>query len=138
MRNILDKFRGAYLRFMSGRYGADQLNMALLITALTLSVIGALTHWTILSLLSNVLVIVALWRMLSKNRYKRASENAAYMQRTLQARKMATEWQNRFKNRKQFRYFVCPKCKMRLRVPRGVGRITITCKSCGEKFDKTA
>ena len=138
MRNILDKIRSAYTRFMSGRYGADQLNMALLVSALVLSVIGALTHWTILSLIANVLVIVCLWRMLSKDRYKRASENSAYMQKTMQAQKMAIEWQNRFKNRKQYRYFVCPKCKMRLRVPRGVGNITVTCKSCGNKFDKKA
>ena len=42
------------------------------------------------------------------------------------------------KNSKKYRYFSCPKCKMRLRVPRGVGNVTITCKGCGEKFDKKA
>ena len=45
---------------------------------------------------------------------------------------------NRVKNGKKYRYFTCPQCKKRLRVPRGVGNITITCKGCGNKFDKKA
>ena len=45
---------------------------------------------------------------------------------------------NRLKNGKKYRYFTCPKCKQRLRVPRGVGSVTITCKNCGTKFDKKA
>lgn len=37
---------------------------------------------------------------------------------------------------KEHKYFKCPKCKARLRVPKGRGRITVTCPRCGNKFDK--
>ena len=135
---FFDKIRAGFARFMAGRYGTDQLNFALLIVSLAGSIIGSLTGLGILTLLADVLLIVMLWRMLSKDRYRRAHENQVYLEKTYGARRAATEWVNRVKNSKKYRYFVCPKCKKRLRVPRGVGKVTITCKDCGTKFDKKA
>lgn len=135
---FFDKIRAGFARFMAGRYGTDQLNFALLIVSLAGSIIGSLTGLGILTLLADVLLIVMLWRMLSKDRYRRAHENQVYLEKTYGARRAATEWVNRVKNSKKYRYFVCPKCKKRLRVPRGVGKMTITCKDCGTKFDKKA
>ena len=89
-------------------------------------------------MMADALILLALFRMLSKNRYKRAQENSDYLQRTYGVTKRANEWVNRMKNSKKYRYFSCPQCKMRLRVPRGVGNVTITCKGCGHKFDKKA
>jgi len=34
------------------------------------------------------------------------------------------------------RIYKCPKCKQPLRVPRGKGKILITCQNCGNKFQK--
>ncbi len=135
---FFDKIRASFARFMSGRYGADQLGMTMVITALILTVLGSLAGNWILRLLSDVLLILMLVRMLSKDRYKRAHENQVYLEKTGRIRQSATEWLNRMKNSRKYRYFVCPKCKKRLRVPRGVGNVTITCKGCGEKFDKKA
>lgn len=135
---FFDKIRAGFARFMAGRYGADQLNMTLVIASLVLSIVGSIAKLGILTLLADVLLIVMFFRMLSKDRYRRAHENQVYLQKTYGARKAATEWANRVKNSKKYRYFVCPKCKKRLRVPRGVGSITITCKGCGNKFDKKA
>ena len=42
------------------------------------------------------------------------------------------------KNIKQYKYFTCPKCKSRLKLPRGVGEVTVTCGKCGEKIKKKA
>ena len=92
----------------------------------------------VVTLLADALLIWMFFRMLSKNRYKRQHENQMYLQKTYKARQSATEWMNRVKNSKKYRYFTCPQCKKRLRVPRGVGSITITCKGCGNKFDKKA
>ena len=135
---FFNKLRAGFARFMAGRYGTDQLNFTLLIASLVMSVVGAIAHVGILTLLADVLLIVMLFRMLSKDRYRRAHENQVYLEKTYRARKAATEWSNRVKNGKKYRYFVCPKCKKRLRVPRGVGNVTITCKDCGTKFDKKA
>ena len=135
---FIDRIRASFARFMSGRYGADQLNMALLWTALIMSIIGSIAGVGIITILADVLLVLMFVRMLSKDRYKRAHENQVYLQKTEKVRRGVSEWANRMKNRKKYRYFSCPKCKMRLRVPRGVGSITITCKDCGTKFDKKA
>ena len=136
--SFLDKLRASLARFMAGRYGVDQLSYAMVIAALVLTVLGALMRVGLFTLLADALLIVSFVRMLSKNRVKRAQENQLYLQKTLGVRKGSREWLNRMKNSKQYRYFVCPKCKSRLRVPRGVGNVTITCKSCGNRFDKKA
>ena len=135
---FLNKIRAAFSRFMSGRYGTDQLNMTMLWTALIMSIIGSLTKVGLITLMADALLLLMFFRMLSKDRYKRQHENQMYLQKTYKLTQGLTEWVNRMKNSKKYRYFTCPKCKKRLRVPRGVGSITITCKGCGNKFDKKA
>ena len=135
---FLNKIRAAFSRFMSGRYGTDQLNMTMLWTALIMSIIGSITKVGLITLMADALLLLMFFRMLSKDRYKRQHENQMYLQKTYKLTQGMTEWVNRMKNSKKYRYFTCPKCKKRLRVPRGVGSITITCKGCGNKFDKKA
>ena len=135
---FFDKLRAGYARFMSGRTGVDQLSYAMVIGALVMSIVGGLAGIGLLTLMADALILLAFFRMLSKNRLKRAQENANYLQRTQKLRRGMSEWSNRMKNSTEYHYFTCPKCKARLRVPRGVGNVTITCKSCGNKFDKKA
>ena len=87
---------------------------------------------------ADALLLLAIFRMFSKDRCRRAHENQVYLEKTQKVRRAATEWVNRVKNSRKYHYYTCPKCKQRLRVPRGVGNITITCKQCGTKFDKKA
>ena len=135
---FFDKIRSSFASFMAGRYGADQLGMTMLWTALILSIVGSFSRLGLLTLMADALLLLMFWRMLSKDRLKRQHENQTYLQKTYGARKAVTEWIHRVKNGKKYRYFTCPQCKKRLRVPRGVGNITITCKGCGNKFDKKA
>ena len=135
---FFDKFRAAVSRFMSGRYGSDQLNLTMVIGALIVTTIGSLTGVYFLTLAADALLLLAIFRLFSKDRYRRAHENQVYLEKTQKVRRAATEWVNRVKNSRKYHYYTCPKCKQRLRVPRGVGNITITCKQCGTKFDKKA
>lgn len=135
---FFDKFRAAVSRFMSGRYGSDQLNLTMVIGALIVTTIGSLTGVYFLTLAADALLLLAIFRMFSKDRCRRAHENQVYLEKTQKVRRAATEWVNRVKNSRKYHYYICPKCKQRLRVPRGVGNITITCKQCGTKFDKKA
>ena len=135
---FFDKFRAAVSRFMSGRYGSDQLNLTMVIGALIVTTIGSLIGVYFLTLAADTLLLLAIFRMFSKDRYRRAHENQVYLEKTQKVRRAATEWVNRVKNSRKYHYYTCPKCKQRLRVPRGVGNITITCKQCGTKFDKKA
>lgn len=138
MNNLLYRLRAGFARLMAGRYGVDQLSYAMVIASLVVTLLGGLLRAPILSLLADALLLLTFFRMFSRNRVKRAQENQLYLQKTLAVRKPLGEWINRLKNGKKYRYFVCPKCRTRLRVPRGVGNVTITCKQCGERFDKKA
>ena len=135
---FLDKIRAAFSRFMSGRYGVDQLGTAMLWTSIIATLISSFTGVRLIALMADALLIVMFIRMFSKDRYRRQHENQVFLQKTYGMRKSVTEWANRVKNGKKYRYFTCPQCKKRLRVPRGVGSITITCRGCGNKFDKKA
>ncbi len=122
MKRIGQWFR----QFMMGRYGTDKLNMCLLWTAVIVMVVSLF-----LPKISGLLTIVyyglmfwALYRTFSRNTYKRYQENRKFL-----------SLQDRFKDR-QHRYFSCPKCRQTVRVPRGKGKIAITCPKCREKFIK--
>lgn len=127
--------RSWFQRFMSGRYGFDQLGGFLCIVSFILVIVGA---WVspVLYWLGLILLIYSYFRVLSRNRSKRYAENLKYL--TLQNK--VVDWANRhilrFKQRKQYRYFRCPQCGQQLRVPRGRGKIFITCPKCHNQFIK--
>ena len=123
---------------MQGRYGADALNLAILVASLAVTLIGSLTGLHFLVFFADAGIIVAFFRMLSRDREKRMAENRWYLTHTQKPRREIAQWLERRKNSKQYHYYTCPKCHERLRVPRGVGNVTITCRKCGEKFDKKA
>ena len=121
MRNFLR-------RFMMGRYGTDKLNMAILVVGLICSVIALINPIPsldmLLTVLSYGLMFWAIFRCLSRNTYKRYQENRKYLRLV-----------ERLKDR-EHRYFDCPRCRQPVRVPRGKGKISITCPKCKEKFIK--
>lgn len=121
-RNLRYKFN----QFMMGRYGSDKLNMALLITSVALSIIGAVIPWLklVFVVISYGLMIWAIYRMFSRKTYKRYQENRKFLQLFERIRD------------KEHRYFDCPRCRQQVRVPRGKGKISITCPKCREKFIK--
>lgn len=113
---------------MSGRYGTDKLNMVILWTGVVVMVISLFipNEWAqlALSLVYYALLIWALFRCFSRQTYKRYQENRKFLSLI-----------DRIKDR-QHRYFNCPKCRQTVRVPRGKGKISITCPKCREKFIK--
>ena len=127
-RQLTAKLAFGLRTFMAGRYGTDRLNMVILCTGLAASILSSLLKVSGLNvifwLLSYGLMFWAIWRSLSRNTYKRYQENRKFMQIV-----------DRIKDR-QHRYFDCPKCRQTVRVPRGKGKISITCPRCREKFVK--
>lgn len=122
----MQKLKAAFARFMMGRYGTDKLNMLLLLIGLAVTVVAMFVRNDLADLLmmliSYGLMGVVIFRCLSRNIYKRYQENRKYLL-LLQ----------RLKDR-EHRYFDCPKCRQQVRVPRGKGKISITCPKCREKF----
>ena len=102
---FFDKFRAAVSRFMSGRYGSDQLNLTMVIGALIVTTIGSLSGVYFLTLAADALLLLAIFRMFSKDRYRRAHENQVYLEKTQKVRRAATEWVNRVKNSRKYHYY---------------------------------
>ncbi len=127
-RKFSYKFRTGMQHFMMGRYGTDKLNMAILGAGLVVCLISMFVRFPVVNLtlttISYVLMGWAIFRTLSRNTYKRYQENRKYLG-LLQ----------RMKDR-DHRYFDCPRCHQQIRVPKGKGKIAITCPKCGEKFIK--
>lgn len=127
--------RNALSRFMTGRYGTDQLNTALMIAYLALYLISILTSWSVLYWVALVLVFVTLFRCLSRQVDRRREENARFLQLVRPLRRRTKNLITRVRDR-DHRYFKCPNCKQQMRVPRGKGRITVHCRSCGATFEE--
>ncbi len=121
--------------FMAGRYGGDQLNLFLMALYLTLYVIFLFTRLLVFEVLALALITVSIFRSLSRNLERRRAENNRFMQAV---RPVVRRW-NTFRARTQdreHRYFKCPNCGQKMRVPRGKGRITVHCRSCGAVFEE--
>ena len=132
------KFKEGFRRFMAGRYGADSLSQAIIIAGLVLFLLAAFTRIGLFSILAMALYIWAIFRMYSRNGEKRAQENARYLAATRKLRTSVNQALTRLKNRKKYRYFRCPNCHARLRLPRGVGEVTVNCGQCKHSFRKKA
>ena len=78
MDKWLYKLRAGAERLMAGRYGADHLNLAIVFCSLAVTLIGSLTGLRLLVIAADALLLLAFWRMLSRNRDARMAENRAY------------------------------------------------------------
>lgn len=123
-------------RFMSGRNGTDDLSKCCLVVAMAALIISMFSRWTLFYILGWVLLIYAYWRTFSKNVPKRYEENQKYLNFRYQAVVKKEQWKKRFAGRKIYRYFKCPQCRQRVRVPKGKGKICITCPKCRTEFVK--
>ena len=75
-----------------------------------------------------------IFRMFSKNTAARYKENVAY----LKVKNRVVGWyanlRRRIRESKTHRFYKCPTCKTTVRVPKGKGKIRITCPKCGASF----
>ena len=133
---MLEKFK----KFMVGRYGVDQLSNGLNFIFLLFVIIGLLSKKSFFLVLALVPMIYNYYRMFSKNFSKRYNENriytnfmAPYYNWLEKITKKLQKYQNR--DRKNYKYFTCKSCKQELRIPKGKGKVTITCPRCKHSFD---
>jgi len=133
-----EKIRQALRSFAAGRYGYDELSKALFWTGMALYILGAVAGAPLLLVLGLAPYAWALTRMFSKDVSKRMAENRRYLTATGKLRTEARQAVLRQKDRKKHLYFRCPNCKKRLRLPRGVGEVTVNCNYCKHRFSKRA
>lgn len=123
-------------QFMLGRYGADQLGQFLLIIAIICMVISMVFHSRVCNLLSVLLLILCYYRMLSKNHSRRYAENMQYLKYSGKVIGFFKAKKRYFLQLKDYHIYKCPSCKQKIRIPRGKGRISISCPKCHTEFIK--
>ena len=150
--------REKLFRFMQGRYGIDALGKFLVYFGLILALSNMLFRSLIVSFVSLLIWVYAYFRIFSRNYSRRSEENCAYLKVkekvTLFFAKLFPGLMNRgvsgqtggcssrcnsYRGQvvdEQYKVFKCPSCKQKLRVPKGRGKIRITCRRCNTEFVK--
>ncbi len=135
----------------NGRYGNDKLNKALFIAALALGLItlllpsGSKARFVLIGAAA-MFIALCLFRAFSRNFYGRRKENESYLNFEARVKAFFTGENRRAKQQKpkkvidinevkRYKHLICPNCKQQLRVPRGKGKLRVTCTKCGAKFD---
>ena len=123
-------------QFMIGRYGTDGLNQFLSIASLVLLLIAIISRVNLFPYLGAALLIFCYYRTFSRNISKRTEENYKFYTLKDRVDNKFKGWKEQWANRKVYHYYRCPQCRQKLRVPRGRGRIQISCPRCGTQFIK--
>lgn len=139
MNGVLFVIRNFLQRLMYGRYGTDQLNLFLLVVFFLIWLAEVFVRnqiaAAVLSWISLLLAAAMIFRIMSRNYSRRRAENDAF----LKVFGPVIHWFKRKRNQardKDHVYFKCPTCSQTLRVPRGKGKISITCRNCGTVFQE--
>lgn len=121
---------------MYGRYGSDKLNAAIYLLWFILMIINLFVNNIFLYIFTGIPPIIAIWRMLSKNTYKRSRENQIFLKYFAKVKAGVTLQKNKIKHIKTHRYIKCPYCKATIRVPNKKGNHTVCCPKCHKDFKK--
>ena len=133
------RFRQWLQRFFYGRRGPDDFSRFLIIAALVLTVVSwFFTGVANLVIYAVGLAVIAycLFRILSKDLYRRHRENVWYLKQKGVVLRWFRSLKDRWTQRKDYKFFRCPSCHSLLRVPKNKGKLLLTCRKCGNRFEK--
>lgn len=125
----MDKLKWKLQNFMQGRNGLDMCAKTVLIGSLILYCISGVLRNGFLYYLALIGIIYSLFRVFSRNLSKRREENKKLLD-------FVSLNKSRFAQRKEYKIFKCQGCGRNIRVPRGKGKLEITCPICGRKIIK--
>ena len=131
---MLNNFKMKFARFMQGRNGVDQLSQFLNVVVLILLVVSIFTKSIILDWLPFVLMGYMYFRIFSRNIAKRSVENQKFCNMRYDLAIKKNKWKKEREQKKIYRFFRCPMCHQKVRVPKGRGKICITCPKCRQEF----
>ena len=101
-----------------------------------LLLIAIISRINLFTYLGAALLIFCYYRTFSRNISKRTEENYKFYTLKDRVDNKFKGWKEQWANRKVYHYYRCPQCRQKLRVPRGRGRIQISCPRCGTQFIK--
>lgn len=151
----MNNWRAKLYQFMQGRYGFDAFGQFLIIASMVIILLSNFIRFHFVYLAGIALLIYAYFRIISRNIYKRQSENQKYLAIRAKFSRNKNKgtvnpWKKGSTNagygsgaaggneNSQFNFYRCRNCGQTVRVPKGKGTIKITCPSCGNSFvDRT-
>lgn len=126
-----NKIKWYIQRFMIGRNGRDELQVTVAYAALILYIFAPwFDKFLPVPLFRTICwigIFYSLFRFCSKDVNRRREENRKFLQE-LEFLKL------RISMRKTHKIYRCKGCGRKIRVPKGKGKIEITCPLCGKKF----
>jgi len=123
-------------QFMSGRYGVDQLSKVMMYISLALLLISMISGWELLYFVAIILLGYSYFRTFSRNISKRYEENQKFLNWKYRLVVRKDQQKKHWEQRKIYHFYKCPSCKQKVRVPKGKGKICITCPKCKTEFIK--
>lgn len=124
-----------FRQFMQGRYGLDQLYVGMLVLYFILLFFSRWFMPELMTGLMTLVIILAVFRMFSKNIVVRQRENAVYLRVVNGMKHTGKKLLQRIKDIPTKRYRKCPNCAVTLRLPRKRGRHKTTCPKCQTSFE---
>ena len=128
--------REKFARFMMGRNGVDELARFESIFVWVLLLVSIFSRMWIFDLLAMALIVHMYFRILSRDVSKLYEENQKYVNFRYNAVVKWDKKKKRIAQRRNYRFYKCPMCRQEVRVPKGHGKIQITCPKCRETFIK--
>ncbi len=113
-------------KLFQGRYGLDDFGIMLIGMSLVLYLLGIVLKSEFIISLCLIVLFVSMYRILSRQHWDRGEENRKYLS-------YVKLWKLRIENRKYSRIYICKRCGKYIRVPKGKGKIQVTCTACGDK-----
>jgi DNA-directed RNA polymerase subunit RPC12/RpoP len=129
---MLEKLR----RFMVGRYGFDELSRFLVILSAIVLLLSNFIFKIVLYPISLIILLLCIYRILSKNHNSRYKENYIYLNYRNILYSKINKVKYNINQRKMYHIFKCPSCRQKVRIPKGKGKVTITCPKCRTEFKK--
>ena len=131
--------REKFARFMQGRYGergADELSRFLVYVEFALIILSFFIRSSIWTWLILALIVFSYYRLFSRNYSKRYEENQKFLGMRNKSTYKFSGFKSDMRQRKTHHIYRCPSCRQKIRVPKGKGKIIVTCPKCRTEFQK--
>ena len=131
----MNKLMYKMANFFQGRYGIDELYKFLFILFWIIAILSIFIRNPIIYLLEILICVFMFYRSLSRNIYKRQSENMRYLKMRDKVKGNITLQKRKWSERKTHIYRKCPNCKAEIRLPKKKGKHVCTCPRCKKDFE---
>ncbi len=131
----MSRFKDKIAAFMRGRYGVDETHYILLCLCMIFLMINSVVRSVILYLIGAAIMIVMMFRFMSRNHEKRRRENRFFLGLWYSVRNWFVLQRDRFRDRKEYRYRKCRSCRAIIKLPNKKGKHSVVCPKCRNRFN---